>query len=187
MTNPRLAARYAKSLIDLSQEQGKLEEVYADMRYMQALAKASKELVALLKSPIVKGDKKLAVIESLTNGKVGALTSGFNRLLVNKGRENDLVAIVDAFIDQYNTLKDIHRVKFTTAVAVSDTLKQSIVNTVKAQTGFTHIELEAKVDANIIGGFVLEFDNNLVDASVARDLRDLKAQFSKNWYVPNMR
>jgi F-type H+-transporting ATPase subunit delta len=39
----------------------------------------------------------------------------------------------------------------------------------------------------LIGGFVLEFDNNLVDASVVRDLRDIKKQFQQNLYVPQMK
>ena len=46
MLNPRLAGRYAKSLIDLSQEQGQLETVYNDMKYLQAVSKQSREFVA---------------------------------------------------------------------------------------------------------------------------------------------
>ena len=49
------------------------------------------------------------------------------------------------------------------------------------------LELESKVDPSLIGGFVLEFDNNLVDASVVRDLRDIKKQFQQNLYVPQMK
>ena len=58
MSNARLAGRYAKSLLDLALEQGQLETVYADMKYVQAVCKASAELVNLLRSPIIKADQK---------------------------------------------------------------------------------------------------------------------------------
>jgi len=46
------------------------------------------------------------------------------------------------------------------------------------------IELETTVDPKLIGGFLLEFNNNLVDASMLRDLKDIKKQFMKNLFVP---
>ncbi|HVX51739.1 MAG TPA: ATP synthase F1 subunit delta [Chitinophagaceae bacterium] len=187
MPNPRLAARYAKSLIDLSIEKGGLEEVYADMLYLQAVCKASRDFVNLLRSPVVKGDKKESIINAVTKGKISALTAAFITLLVNKSRESDLPEIVSAFIDQYNSIKGIHRVKLSTAVPVSDEVKQDIVNKVKSSTGLANIELETKTDESLIGGFVLEFDNNLVDASILRDLRDVRRQFTSNLYEHNIR
>ena len=86
MLNPRIASRYAKSLIDLSIEKGSLEEVYQDMQYLAGIAKVNKDFVNLLKSPIIAPDKKQAVLEAVTNGKVSELTSLFNALLIRKGR-----------------------------------------------------------------------------------------------------
>ncbi len=157
------------------------------MLYLQAVCKASREFVNLLKSPIIKADKKEQIITAVTKDKVSALTAAFNNLLINKGRESDLPEIVNAFIDQYNTLKGIHKVKLTTANAVSENLKNAIVSKVKTEAGLETVELETKVDEKLIGGFVLEFNNNLVDVSVLRDLKDVKAQFKKNIYVHNIR
>ena len=187
MPNPRLAARYAKSLIDLATEKGQLEAVYADMKYLQAVCKASKEFVSLLKSPIIKADQKNSIVKAVTAGKVSELTALFNNLLVKKGRESDLPEIAFAFIDLYNELKGIHRVKLTTAVAVSDDLKKSIETKVQSAQELGTIELETATDEKLIGGFVLEFNNKLVDASILRDLKDIKKQFQKNLFVQNMR
>jgi F-type H+-transporting ATPase subunit delta len=187
MQNPRLANRYAKSLIDLSVEKNQLETVYADMKYMQAVCAGSRDFVNLLKSPIIKADKKSNIINAVTDGKVGAITKLFNQLLVTKGRESELPEIVEAFIEQYNEIKGIHSVTLTTATEVSDAVKASIENKVKAAKGISNIELHTKVDESLIGGFVLEFNNNLVDASIARDLRDVKKQFAKNVFVSNIR
>jgi F-type H+-transporting ATPase subunit delta len=187
MPNPRLAHRYAKSIIDLAVEKGQLEAVYADMKYLQEVCKVSREFVNLLKSPIIKADKKAQIIEAVTAGKISAMTARFNKLLTTKGRENDLPEIVEAVIEQYNEIKGIHKVKLTTAVEVSEEVKKAITTKINAEAGLGTLELETKTDESLIGGFVLEFNNNLVDASIARDLRDIKKQFSKNVYVADLK
>ena len=183
MPNPRLAARYAKSLVDLSLEKGQLEAVYADMKYLQAVCKVSQEFVNLLRSPIIQTDKKKAIIDAVTQGKVTEITALFNRLLITKTRESDLPEIVEAFIGQYNEIKDIHTLKLTTAIPVSAELKSQIESKVKSTFNFGTVETETFVDEKLIGGFVLEFNNNIVDATILRDLKDIKKQFSKNVYI----
>jgi F-type H+-transporting ATPase subunit delta len=187
MQSPRLAGRYAKSLIDLAQERGELEVVYKDMQYLQQVVKQSREFVTLIKSPVIKADKKNAILEAVSKGKVSEMTMGFNRLLVTKGREAVLPEIVNAFIGQYNTIKGIHVVKLTTAVEVSDEMKKSITRKMVVEAGLEHVELETKVDPALVGGFILEFNNNKVDASILRDLKDLRKQFVDNHYVQKIR
>jgi F-type H+-transporting ATPase subunit delta len=187
MPNPRLANRYAKSLIDLATEKGQLDAVHADMQYLQAICKNSREFVALLRSPIIRADQKNSIITAVTKGKVSELTAAFNHLLVQKGRESDLPEIVTAFVEQYNVLRGIHSVTLTTAVAISEELKKSIEQKVKEERGVGAIQLETKTDESLIGGFVLAFDNNLIDASILRDLKDIKKQFRQNQYIHNIR
>lgn len=183
MSNERLAGRYAKSLLGLASEQGQLEAVYADMKYLHAVCEASSEFVNLLRSPIIKADQKNSIINAVTKDKVSLLTNSFTVLLVKKGRESDLPEMAAAFIEQYNELKGIHQVTLTTAVEVSEDLKKAIEEKVKAENKFATVELTTKTDENLIGGFVLEFNNNLLDASIARDLRDIKKQFTNNTFV----
>lgn len=187
MLNPRLAGRYAKSLVDLAVERNQLEAVYQDMVYLQAVCKASREFVILLKSPVIPVDKKNKALTAVTAGKISELTAAFNKLLISKNREFYLPEIVDAFIDQYNTIKGIHKVKLTTAAPVSDDVKRAIVSKMKTETSLENIELESVVKEELIGGFILEYNNNLLDVSIQRDLRDIKAQFDKNIYVQQIR
>ena len=187
MLNPRLAGRYAKSLIDLSTERNELESVYNDMQYLKAVCKASRPFVALLKSPVIPIDKKSHALTAVTGGNISALTAAFNQLLINKNREFYLPEIIEAFIDQYNLIKGINKIKLTTATPLSEELKNEIVDKIKLQTPIEKIELESVVNEELIGGFVLEYNNNLVDASIQRELRDLKTQFEKNVFVPQIR
>jgi F-type H+-transporting ATPase subunit delta len=53
--------------------------------------------------------------------------------------------------------------------------------------GFNHIELLEKVDPDLIGGFVLQVGDQLVDASVSYDLKNIAKQFDKNDFVFKLR
>ena len=183
MPNARLAGRYAKSLLDLATEQGQLEAVYADMKYIQAACHASSDFVNMLRSPIIKADQKNSIINEVLKNKVGTLTNSFTVLLVKKGRELELPEMAAAFIEQFNAINGIHQVTLTTAVAVSEDIKKSIEQKVKTAAQFKTVELTTKIDESLIGGFVLEFNNNLVDASIARDLKDIKKQFLNNEFL----
>jgi F-type H+-transporting ATPase subunit delta len=187
MPNPRLAARYAKSLLDLAVEKNALEAVYTDMQYLQDLTRGSREFLSLLRSPVVASDKKQGAIDAVTQGKVSELTSAFTRLLVSKGREGELPEIITAFIRQYKDKNGIHVVKLTTAVPVSESVKQAIVDQVRSTSDMQKIELETKVDPKIIGGFVLQAGDKLVDASIAYDLREVSKQFDNNDFIYKVR
>ncbi|MFL5747676.1 MAG: ATP synthase F1 subunit delta [Niastella sp.] len=187
MPNPRLAARYAKSLIDLANEKSQLEPVYQDMLFLQSICRESREFLVLLRSPIVKADKKVAIVEAVTKGKISELTGIFNRLLINKGRESSLPEVITSFIDQYKLQKGIHTVKLTTAVPVTEEMKKQIVGQVQRQTNMANIDLKTTVNEEIIGGFVLEIGDQLIDASIAYDLNKIKSQFMNNDFIYKIR
>lgn len=77
--------------------------------------------------------------------------------------------------------------KLTTAAPASEEVKAAIIAKVKADAGLANVELVTEVKESIIGGFQLEYKGNLIDASIARDLRDIQKQFQKNIYVQNIR
>lgn len=187
MNNPRLAARYGKSLLDLAVEQNQLDTVFADMKFLRAVCKANPDFASVLISPVINADKKEKIIESIINGRVSKLTASFIKLLVHKARENALPQIAISFIEQYNELKDIHQVKLTTAIPVSAELQQNIVDKIRANTRIQNIELETAVEDELIGGFKLELGNILIDATVLRDLNDVKKQFKSNEYIQKLR
>jgi len=187
MNNPRLATRYAKSLVDIATEQNQLSNIYTDMKFIQRICKSNPDFVAILVSPVIKSDKKSKIIQSITNGRVNNLSSSFIDLLVRKGREANLAEIANAFIEQYNAIHNIHKIKITTAVPMSAELQNAIVNKVKTSTSLKNIEMETAVKEELIGGFVLEMGNGLVDASILRDLKDVRKQFLNNDYLHKIR
>ena len=188
MKNPRLAGRYAKSLLDLAKEQDQVDAVYADMKWLQGVCKSNRDFVAVLRSPVIKPTAKGKIIESISKERVSELTTAFIQLLVRKAREINLPEIVNAYIDQFNKLRNIFRVKITTATPMTDEIKEAIMANVKAAiTPNQTFEIETQVKDELIGGFLLETEGTLVDASILRDLKDIQKQFMNNDYLHKIR
>jgi F-type H+-transporting ATPase subunit delta len=180
----RIATRYAKSLMDLSIEQGKLEQISADMRMLHEAVTGSREFHNMLKSPIIHADKKNAVMAALFKGKVDALTIAYLELLVNKGREPYLPEITAEFVRQHKAMQHITTVTVTTAVEMSDSVLAELKKQLLASGATTEkLDVVTKVNPELIGGFVLEFDQKRYDASVANKLDVLRNNFTKNFYI----
>jgi len=152
------------------------------MKSIAAHAQESRDLFLLLKSPIVSGDKKLAILNAVYEGKVDALTLKFIQLTVAKKRENLLDEIAKQFVAEYYDFKGIVRATLTTAIEINPALKDKIKAQVEAETKKS-VEFTEKVDNGIIGGYVLEYDNKLLDASVIHQLNQIRNKFSKNEFI----
>ncbi len=187
MNNPRLAGRYAKSLIDLAQEQGQLESVYEDMKSIASIAKQNPQFVSFLKSPIMTAEKKQSVLDEVMAGRIHDITHRFIQLLIKKTREANLPEMAAAFIDQYNAIKGIYPVKITTAVPLTSEMEDVILEKIRRNPEFQNIELQAVVDPSLIGGFKLQLADQLVDASILHDLQDIGKQFLDNEYIHKIR
>jgi F-type H+-transporting ATPase subunit delta len=142
----------------------------------------------MLRSPVISGDKKISVINEVIKGhNISELTYTFIKLLVTKGRESVLPEIAQAFITQYNTLKNIRIVKLTTAGPLNDTLKNSILTKVAGLMPNDTVDLKTEINEDLIGGFVLEVEDKLFDASVRKSLNDIKANIIDTSYVVKLR
>lgn len=174
-----VANRYAKSLLQLAVEKGKLEQVYADMKFVQGVYSSSKDFGNFLKSPIINIDKKQTVIEAVIGKSVSEMTLQFFKVLASKRREMYMGEIAKAFIDQYKENKGITTAVVTSAAPIDDHARKEIMKVVK-QSAHGEVELIEKVDKNLIGGFVLRIGDRQVDASISRKLNELRKSFSEN-------
>jgi F-type H+-transporting ATPase subunit delta len=178
MQNPRLAARYAKSLIDLAVEQNSLDVALTDIKALHAACRDSRAFLLMLRNPIIPADKKQAIINAIFDGKLHTILKTFVELLIRKGREDCLLEICRSFMEQYNTLKKIKIVKLTTAVPIDEATQTAIMQKLTQTLAGYQVAVKTMVDHSIIGGFVLEADDKLIDASIRRDLNDIKKQFT---------
>ena len=177
MSELTVASRYAKSLIDLSQEQNSLEEINNDMNFFLHTLKANPQLKAVLGNPIISQSKKIQILADIFSGKVAQLSISFFNIMVNKGRGEVLYATAQEFNNQYNIIKHITKATVVSATALSEANKKALLDEVKAAVG-GEVILDAKIDPSLIGGFVLTVGDRQVDTSIANSLKKLKKDFA---------
>lgn len=187
MQNPRVASRYAKSLLDLAVERGQEDQVHKDMQFYREVINSSKDFSTMLKSPVIPSDKKIKLFETITKGRTGELAFAFIKLLIAKNREINLPEIITSYIKQYKVKKGIHVVQLTTATPVSDGLKDAIISHIRKTSHMQQIELETKIDPSLIGGFLLQSGDKLVDASISTDLLHVARKFENNDFIYKVR
>src|SRR5688572_27812413 len=110
-----VAERYANSIMLLAREKGKVEDVRNDMQLILDVEKQTREFGLMLKSPVIKQDKKIEVLESIFKGKLSDITMAFVNLITTKHRESILVDIARAFNEQYKRDKNIFTAVVTSA------------------------------------------------------------------------
>lgn len=183
MSSYRISSRYAKALIQLAQEKGQLDAASADVRFIDSAFESSRELKSLFKSPIIASDKKLTIVQNLFESKLSPLVYQFIVLLIKKGREAHLHDIAESFVSQFNNIKGITPVKISTAVKLDSSIVSGIVNALKKNENLQTIELTEEVDESLIGGFVLQYSDKMIDSSVKRKLSELKNIVEDDTYI----
>lgn len=172
-----VAARYAKSLLDLAQEKGLTETMYKDMQFFKQTVDQSRPLLLMLKNPIVRAEKKSAILKAVFAKRVDPVTMSFFTIIAKKNREPIMDAIAHEFINQYDRLKGVERATVITTVPLTEALRQKFTAMVMQTTGGKLVELEEKIDSKLIGGYVLRVGDQQVDGSIRSQLNDLRLQF----------
>lgn len=183
MADARVASRYVKSLLGLAVDQNALDAVHNDMRLFTSVCDSNRQFRLMLNNPIIKHDKKRDILEALFKGKVHNLTMAIFDIITKKNREPLLPAIASEFHHAYNDYKGVGQASVTTAVPLDNNLRSEIEQIVKKLSGKKTIEMEEKIDAEMIGGFVLNVGDRQVDASIKNKLKALKVRLAHNPYI----
>ena len=183
MADLRVASRYVKSLLGLAVEQGALEAVHKDMLLFSKVLKENRDFSVMIKTPVIRHEKKRAILEKIFSGKVDKLTLAIMDILTKKNREPLLPSIASEFHNAYNAYKGIGKAYITTTVPMDNELRQAIEEIVKKLSKTKQVEIETKIDKDLIGGFVLNVGDQQIDASIKNKLKSLEVRFSENPFV----
>jgi F-type H+-transporting ATPase subunit delta len=171
------ASRYAKALLDLAIENNKLDQILADMQALIDANAETREFQLFLDNPIIQVDKKITILKEIF-GQFDNLSQSFVTLIVKNKRENALVQIADSFKAQVKEHLGIVSVSLISAQQLDASTKNVIISKLeKSLVG--KIELEEKIDASLIGGFIVKMGDTQIDASVSNKLRNLKTSLTR--------
>lgn len=176
MLSNKVIGRYAKALFELASEKKLVEELYADMRLINQVVTNNNDFLMMLSSPIIKIDKKASVLKEIFTNKINELTLSYILLLTKKRREVYIPSIGEEVISLYREYKGIKRAFLKSAIAIDSKTRASIMSQLKKYTN-KDIELVEEVQPELIGGFVLSFDNKQYDASILKQFQMLTKEF----------
>ncbi|TAH20737.1 MAG: ATP synthase F1 subunit delta [Cytophagales bacterium] len=182
MSEIRVASRYAKSLIELADEKGVLDEVHENILLLQDTCDGSVDLRLMLKNPIISREAKLNVLRRIFEGKINKLTLSFFEILTKKQREDLLYVIAKEFHAQYNEKMQIESALVTTPFELTAELRAALQAEAEKIAG-KKVDLKEKVNPELIGGFILQVRDRQIDTSINSRLKELRVKFSENPYI----
>ena len=182
MKDSRINGRYAKALFDLATEQQILETAFHDMQLVKEICQSSKEFESMLSSPIIRTDKKQAVVKEIMGNHLHQVSLSFILLILKKRREANLRSIAIEFIEMYKEFNGIKTAYLETAMELDSETKAEFTTLLTQQSKKT-VELFEEINPQIIGGFVITIDDKQADNSISTKIQKLRKEFDKNIYA----
>lgn len=177
MSSP-VARRYAQALYQEADAKGAVDRTDDDVQTLRETFRTSRELKTLVESPIVGQDKKEAVLNRLFAEHLAPLTMRFMHLLLEKEREDELPAVIDAYAEQRDRRLGIVEAHVKTARPLSADEVEKLRERLAERTG-KDVRLRLDVEPELIGGLVVRIDDTVYDRSVRHQLGALREQLAE--------
>lgn len=173
-----LSSAYADALFEIAQEENSLDELYNESLTLKEILKENKEFLNFLNTPTVTKEEKKDFVDKIFKDKINSNLLNYIKVMIQR---KNTAEIVDSFVDfekMYNKYNNIEKAVVTTAIPMRDELKNRLVEKLEKITG-KKIVLTNKVDADCIGGVVLEFNDVQYNDSISEKLNILKKQLKQ--------
>ncbi len=174
MNDGLIPNRYAKALYKVANEKGDTAQVYAQMNHLNDAYEAQAGLKKAVNNPFLPLADKLQLLCTAAGADGNGSTARFMELVVKNNRVDFMRDIALAFMRQYREDNGIARVEIVTATELGDNEINAIIDVVKNQLKGKTIELSKRVDPSLIGGFMVDVDSRVLDASVKNQLEKLR-------------
>lgn len=174
----RVSYRYANSLMQLAVEKNIYQKVADDANLIFNSLNSSKEIKAILKSPVIKTELKKNLLKEIFSNKISKESLSFIDFVIQKNREDILIDIFKEFLVLCDKKEGILRANVKTAVEIEETLKNKIKEKLEKKTN-QKVIASYTIDPKLIGGFIVEVDDQVLDASIKNKLRLLRKKFSE--------
>ncbi len=173
-----ISQRYARALYEYACEQREEVAVYNNMRQLKDTLRKVKEFSVMARNPAMSTEERVQFICSAVAAPSPAFER-FARLVVKGSREDMLLYMAYSYIEIYREDKKIMAMKITTAHPLSQELQNKIEHSIESRND-VDIEIRNIVDESLIGGFICETKGTRLDASVSKQLAEIRKQLVVN-------
>ena len=172
-----IASVYARSLFEVAQEHGKLDTVREELGEFADALSESRELQVFLFSPYFSTAEKTEGLDRAISG-ADEIVVNFLKLLIEKHRM-PVVFRIRAELDQlWEEENRMLPVTVTSAVELDKGTVKQIGDRIAEQTDRT-VDLSSEVDADILGGIIVQVGNSVLDASIRNRLENFRKQVAR--------
>jgi F-type H+-transporting ATPase subunit delta len=167
------AARvYAEALFDVAKDKGKFDAIRDELGQFADALDGNRELQVFFFSPYFSSAEKVAGLKRAVSGADAELLN-FLELLIEKQRMPEAFRIRRHFDELWKQENKRIDVTVTSAVELDSAVVEKVGEEIERQTG-QKVELASRVDAEILGGIVLQVGNKVLDASIRARLEKLR-------------
>lgn len=165
--------RYGKALYELAVEEQQVEVVYEDLESIRKVYAEIPELGELLSDVRLDLREKRQIMDTLVTG-YDSLFKNFLEVVYRYNRMSDLLFIIEEFDRRYDEDKGYISGTVTTAVALTDDQKAKLEKQLAVTLGVQEAHLVPQVDAEILGGVIVEANHKVIDGSVRSRLEAIR-------------
>jgi len=173
-----IAEPYAEAMMSVAQAHNLTEKFGEDARALIGLIESSQDLKNLLGDPVISPEKKKSILQQIVGDQVHPYVINFLQLIVDKRRTFFLEAICEKYLSLLRDLNQTVLAQVISAVELSEEQKQVVRERVKALSNAHEVELDTKIDPDLIGGVIVKVGSQVVDASLRGQLRRISLRLS---------
>ena len=172
-----IARVYAESLLALAEARGGngISEVGEELEGLAQIVRSDRGFAEFLRSPVVDANAREASLRRTLDGRVSPLVRDFILVLNRKGRLGEFVnvaAAYDALVQ--DRLGRVEVDVYTASGPVGEEVLAAVRAKVKSALGKEPV-LRMHVEPSMIGGLKLRIGDQLIDGSVAAQLRRMRS------------
>ncbi|MBD2568102.1 ATP synthase F1 subunit delta [Anabaena lutea] len=175
-----IAQPYAQALLSLAQSKNLTEDFGTDARTFLGFFTANKELETYLGNPFIQAETKKSLLKQVLGEGVSPYLRNFLLLLVDRRRISFLEPILEQYLVLLRQLNQTVLAEVTSAVALTEAQQQAITEKVIAITKARQVEIQTKIDSELIGGVIIKVGSQVIDASLRGQLRRLSLRLSSS-------
>lgn len=174
---------YAEALMSVADTHEITSRLGEDVTGLLDALKSSADLQEFLDNPVVKAEDKKAVLQQISNSLGGdgfhSYTLNFLNILVDRRRIRFLEGICQHYQALLRKRNKTVVAEVTSAVELNDTQKHSVREKVVAMTSAEQVEIDTKIDTNLIGGVIIKVGSQVIDSSLRGQLRRIGLSLGK--------
>jgi len=175
MNQSKISVRYAKALLSFSVDKNITERIKEDMTLVYEICRNDKSFTEMLDSPVIKNSEKRKIINNAFSAYFHQISIDFIDMILSNNREIFIESIARNFLDLYREYKGIKNAEIKSVIPLdNDTAKR--IKTILEEKFKCKIELNEKVEKELIGGFTLRVEDQQIDASIATQLNKIRKE-----------